>query len=398
MAVYCDAVTRLATCFATAPVASRGLAGFRSYLDAYAASDGFLSLRRRTKDLTAGLASVRYSVAIDSPQFRVSHCEEASDYSADIEAVFARFRQGEVKDYRFEFPTSRDMNHIEAAVLQFVSRLHPRLFADLAAWCADYRDAVDSGLARFDREIQFYIAWREHVARLEALGLACCYPRVVNDTKEVRSRDGFDLALADKLRAEGKAPVCNDFHLNGSERMIVVSGPNQGGKTTFARTFGQLHYLASLGLPVPGREAQLFLFDRIFTHFEREESAATLRGKLQDDLIRIHRILEAATSDSIVIMNEIFTSTALHDALMLSRRVATKLAELDVLGVWVTFLDELASLSEQTVSMVSTVRPDDPASRTFRIIRRPADGLSHAMAIAEKHRLTYRMIRERIAP
>lgn len=189
--------------------------------------------------------------------------------------------------------------------------------------------------------------------------------------------------------AEGTAAVTNDIALSGPERILVVTGPNSGGKTTFARMFGQLHFLASLGLPVPGRTARLSLPDRIFTHFEREERLETLHGKLEDELIRTRDILGQATNKSVIVMNESFASTTLADSRFIGTRILKKVTSVGALCVYVTFVDELASLSQATVSMVAEVVPEDPEVRTFKVTRRRADGRAYAKALAKKHGLTY---------
>jgi DNA mismatch repair protein MutS len=394
--MYCDAVLCLVHDLSRVEVQSRGFLAFRDYVTDYASSGRFTALQAETKQLQADLSTVHYCLLIKGNSVKVRKYESESDYSADVEETFEKFKQGAVKDYRVKFRNWPEMDHVEAQILDLVARLYPDIFSQLDVYCAKNGKYLDETLAIFDREIQFYVAYLEYIAALKRAGLNFCYPHMSETGKEVYDYEGFDLALASKLVAEHSSVVCNDFSLKGPERIVVVTGPNQGGKTTFARTFGQVHYLASLGCPVPGREAHLFLFDRLFTHFEKEETITDLRGKLQDDLVRIHHILKHATSNSIVILNEMFTSTTVDDALFLSQKIMEQILQLEVLCVWVTFIDELASFSEQTVSMVSTVVPDNPAERTFKIVRKPADGLAYALAIAEKYRLTYDGVKERI--
>jgi DNA mismatch repair protein MutS len=393
---YCNSIESFATDLSNVDLKSRGLVGFRDYLTSYATSTPFISLVSETLKLKANLAAVQYSILIKGSSFTVRKYDSEIDYSSDVEETFEKFKQGAPKDYRVKFSTSEDMNHVEAKILQFVAKLHPEIFLPLTEFCTRHADYLDQTVADFDREVHFYLAYLDYTAPLKRHGLHFCYPRISENSKEVYDYDGFDIALAHKLTQEKLPLVPNDFHLKGRERVLVVSGPNQGGKTTFARAFGQLHYLGSIGCPVPGSKAQLFLFDQLFTHFEREEKVENLRGKLEDDLVRIHHILQRASPRAILVMNEVFTSTTLQDEIFLSTKVMERVIALDLLCVWVTFLDELASFGPQTVSMVSTVVPENPALRTFKILRRPADGLAYAMAIAQKHRLTYDAIQERI--
>lgn len=394
---YCDAVTTLAAELAEADVTSRGLLGLRDHLVSYRHSDRFTTLLHDTRALQRDLDAVRYCLLINGNRVTVGAYDDEADYSTRVADTFRRFQQELRHEHRTRFPGSGAMNHVEAGILDLLAKVFPELFARLSSFCQDDRDYLDETVGTFDREIQFYLAYLAYLSPLRDAGLPVSYPEVSARSKTEQAVDTFDLALAAQLTRDARPVVRNDLHLSGQERILVVSGPNNGGKTTTARTFGQLYHLARLGCPVPGRDVRLFVCDQILTYFERKEELDTLAGKLQDELNRLREAFGRATPDSLLILNEMFSSTTLQDALFLSGKVLGRVSELDALCVCVTFIDELATLNDKTVSMVSTVDPGHPATRTYRVVRRPADGHAFALAVAEKYRLTYDLLSARIA-
>lgn len=371
---------------------SRALRLFSEYLSAYCASEAFIEMCKRIDRLRSAMSKIQYNMLIHDGAIRIRKYEQEEDLAEKIVSQFEKFRQGEVKDYRMKVRDDNFAPHIEAAVLGMLATQEKDAFSDLDNFFQTYREFLDEGIVRFAVEIQFYLAWLMLVMPLREAGLRLCYPTMENQCKHISFNDGYDIALA---LFSYDPVVPNDVRLDFPERILVVTGPNQGGKTTFARSFAQIHYLASLGLSVPGTSARLLLFDRIFTHFGREEDLSSLNGKLQDDLVRLKDVLDHATENSIIIINEIFTSTTLADAVLLGRRMMEKMTQIGAITVCVTFLDELTSFDKNTVSMMSTVDEVDPTKRTFRIIRKEADGLAFALHIARKNSMTYEQINER---
>ena len=393
---YCSSLQYLQEQLDVLPLNAEGLCMFREYLSAYSAAPSFIALTAESAQLLSELQDVTYELHIQELTIQVLPAGLTGNYTAETKELYEKFYSGNMKEYTAAFPFSTEMNDVEARILKGVATLYPDLFASLCNFYNSNQGFADPAILSFDREVQFYIACLEYFSRIKAQGLVFCYPGIATGPGSVYARETFDIALAYTLTARKEAIICNDFMLSGQERILIVSGPNQGGKTTFARTFGQLHYLAALGCPVPGSGARLMLSDSIYTHFEREEDIGTHRSKFEEDLIRIHTILSKASSKSIIIFNELFSSTTLQDALFLCQKIMEYLIRLNNYCVWVTFIDELATLSNTSVSMMSTVMPGHPDTRTFKIIRKAPDGLAYALSIAGKYHLTYPQLKERI--
>lgn len=394
--IYCKALTTLSNNLEKIMLNSKGLNQFREYLIHYINSSNFEQLYSEASKVKDDLLTINYTINVQSGSFTVQKYKNEKDYSSEVLNIFEKFRQKKEGDFKVKRKIKNGMNHVESLILDYVVNLFPEPFMALKRFYNQFSFFVDDKIKNFDREIQFYIAYLQFMAKIEIKGLKFCYPDLTTAKQEIYNNNSFDIALALKLMRNDEPIILNDFYLEEPERIMVVSGPNQGGKTTFARIFGQVHYLTRLGVAIPGTKAKIFISDKIFTHFEKEESVSTLQGKLLDELTRIKVIISQLTSNSIVIMNEIFNSTTLDDAIFLGKNIMEKLLELGVFCVVVTFIDEISKLGPSFVSMVSNIVPENPTMRTFKIIRKPADGLAYALVIAKKHQLTYSQIKERI--
>lgn len=393
---YCDALETLMQAFDARPPASAGLAGFHAHIRSHLGSPAYRELAADVRQLLTDLAGVRYSIQITEDKLTVRPLGEEADFGQQVAQCFSKFAEGEAARPPGRFDLPEAMNPLEARILDAVARLFPEVFAGLDRFCRVHAGYLEPRIAAFEREVQFYLAYLEYMEGFASAGLSFCYPDMSNTDKHEDCRGTFDAALAQGLLAEGREVVTNDYRLDGSERLTVVTGVNRGGKTSFARLFGQLHYLASLGCPVPGTSARLFLCDHVFAHFERAHQLGGAHGALEDELLRLRDILERASPASVIVINELFSEASLEDALELGRRVMSRLSSLDLLAVYVTFLDELATFDDKTVSLVSQVDAEDRSVRTYRLQRGPAAGLAHAMALAQRHGLSYGRLMERL--
>jgi DNA mismatch repair protein MutS len=375
-------------------LSSRGMLLFAAWLHSYRNSTDFMEYHMQTEALQKEAERIRYRLEMGRDRIVVGADDADTDYSEEINTTFAPLMEVPFNE-RIHFFADLEMSMLENRILALVKEKHQDTFLKLEQWCEKYKDYPDPVLLRFDREIQYYLSCHSFLAPLRKHGYSFSYPELSSE-RRLEIVEGYDLALAVKCMESGAEVIPNDCLLSGDERLMVLTGPNQGGKTTYARALGQVLFLASLGCPVPARKARVFLCDSIFTHFSVEEDIGAQSGRLQEELLRVRAILDKATEQSLVILNELFSTTTTRDAHAMGKRILDHFAALDCFCLYVTHIHELAVSSPKAVSLVAAVREGNTDVRTYRIMRRPADGQAYAHAIAAKYHLDYRGVKERV--
>jgi DNA mismatch repair protein MutS2 len=143
-----------------------------------------------------------------------------------------------------------------------------------------------------------------------ALAFQCCVPRLSPpDSRRLRLRDARHPLLEDILRPQRKRVVPVSLSFDGHQRTLLISGPNTGGKTVALKTAGLLTLMTHAGLPVPATEAEFPLFDQVLADIGDHQSLQESLSSFSAHIMAIRSMLERATEDSLVLLDELGRAT-----------------------------------------------------------------------------------------
>jgi DNA mismatch repair protein MutS2 len=206
-----------------------------------------------------------------------------------------------------------------------------------------------------------------------------------SEASELRLVDARHPVLEDKLRKENRAIVPMSLALGGEERVLVISGPNTGGKTVALKTTGMAALAAQSGIPVAAQRAVLPIFDRLLVDIGDEQSIAADLSTFSAHMLNLKAMLEAATPQSLVLVDEMGTGTAPEEGAALAVALLDEFRAKKCIVLATTHHDRLKTYASTTPGVVNAaVEFDDVNLRpTYRLMVGVPGG-SSGIAIAQR--------------
>lgn len=283
--------------------------------------------------------------------------------NGNSENWFRRLVTAQPPTYGFTIP-DRDENGARA-----LAELESRGINLAANALAQSADHILNFFKLLRTELAFYIGALNLHTRLVQKGEPICFPQpAALDERAHTCRGLYDGCLT--LTIEPRV-VGNDADADG-KNLVIITGANHGGKSTFLRSIGLAQLLMQCGMFVPAESFSANVCDALFTHYKREEDAAMKSGKFDEELKRMSEIVDHLTPNSIVLFNESFAATNEREGSEIARQIVSALHERGVKIFFVTHLYEFArGMYNQTLRDTLFLRAERQAdgTRTFKLIQ-----------------------------
>lgn len=401
-ASYCDAVKTLGGLKTL--VSSPRLTELLHLTEAYAGSKEYFEFEKRTTELYEEICGFFYRIALKRDTYSVKTVRGEKNYFDKIRKAFP-----EAADIGFESPFlhRKTLSHMETEAYSAIENGHSDCIKGCIGFVCAYDNFCRSDFLDLEYELQLYLSFNIFEKYMTENGFTFTTPCIAEDGTAAKAAETgsaaeqgtesgsfmeaegvYDIALALTLFSHERPVIDNAVSIRRGERFLVVTGPNQGGKTTFARSVGQLVYFTLMGLDAAAKSASVPYFDGILTHFSVEESTETGQGKLKEELTRLAPMMHGDDKNQFVILNELFTTAATYDASVMGGKVMEHFIGNGCVGIYVTHIKELAE-GEGIVSLVAVCDENDHHRRLYKMVRKPADGFGYAGTLVEKYGLDY---------
>ena len=242
----------------------------------------------------------------------------------------------------------------------------------------EVREAVNREIVRIQKT----------AAAVGVIDSLCSFAKVAEDMNYVRptiTTDGV-IRITDgrhpvvEKTLKGTSFIPNDTYIDNENRFHIITGPNMAGKSTYMRQVAVITYMAQLGCFVPASEASIGIVDRIFTRVGASDDLAGGESTFMVEMTELSNILENATRNSLVILDEIGRGTSTYDGMAIAWSTVEHIADKEKIGaktLFATHYHELNGLEEQLEGVknysVAVKEKGDDVIFLRKIIEGPAD-------------------------
>ncbi|MBP3610746.1 MAG: hypothetical protein J6J42_10490 [Lachnospiraceae bacterium] len=396
--LYWEAVLELEKKLGGCSLESEGMLGLAGYVKQHLAElreRGFAAALKRADEFFSGLS---FQLSVDTDKLMVEESVEfQKNYFEELAELLGQEPERTDTGIQDIFPEPLEPSYLEQVLVRLLKKSRPEVFREIKEFYKCFPVIYSDTLLRFEEEVQFYLSFQNFKLRTKAKGYSMTTP-VISREQGFSGRGVYDIALVWKQEDSSYQVVANEFTMKNRPSFFVVTGPNQGGKTTFARSMGQAVYFTLMGLSVNAECFRTPLFQGISTHFEAEETLQSNSGKLKEEINRlIPMMAQNQNRCSFVILNELFTTATTHDAMIMGRKVMESFLRRECYGIYVTHIQELAEETEEIISLVAQLAPGEESRRTYRMLPMKAQGFGYSEALVKKFRLDYADIVRRLS-
>ena len=312
---------------------------------------------------------------------QVSKCSAPTTFHEDGAALFAKLG--------LTTPDRRKLNaKLHSTLSQGVTELFGPEFYKVTAMLSSYKGLNLRAFFPYIRELNFYKEMVGFYNKALKYNVCFCVPKV-SPIKRYVARDLYDISLIVK---ECDHIVPNDTWFNENDIFFFLTGANGGGKTTYLRSVAINLILFLGGMPVFAREAEIYPFSSIYTHFPKDERFAST-GRLHEEIVRTKEILAECDDDAFILFNETFSGTDDKKGYELLLETANEIGRRKIGGLYVTHFHEIADTSFPILGV--NVDTSDENKRTFKITRKSGERCSYAHDILVKYGLDFKSLAER---